>query len=391
MTLGAWQALEQADCIIGAPRLVEGLPPQLTGQRVALIDPGQIVETIKQNNWQAICLAFSGDTGFYSGARRLLPLLDFCPVQVLPGIASPQYFAAKLGLPWQSFHLVSAHGNHGDGLDPAAQVRNHSQTFFLTGGTWSAQSLCAALVEGGMGQAQVTVGENLSYPGERIVTGSAQELAGQVFDSLSVVLVSRQPDFARRCCVPGVEDEQFIRGSAPMTKCEVRTVSLAKLALEPHHCLWDVGAGTGSVGVEAALLCTHGQVHAVECQEDAFDLLLQNKAKFGVTNLFAHRGMAPQALEGLPKPHGVFIGGSKGNLLEILSAALARNPGVRVVVNAIALETLHLAMECFERLGFADVEVVQLAVSRAKNVGSYHMMMGQNPVYILSAWGPGHV
>lgn len=391
MTLGAWRALEQADCIIGARRLVDSLPPGLTACRLAEIREQAIVEHLRAHSeWRRVCIVMSGDTGFYSGARRLLPRLDFCEVQVLPGISSPQYLAARLGVPWQGFHLVSAHGRHGDELDPAAPVRTHGETFFLTGGEWTVQALCRALAEGGLGDALVTVGENLSYPEERIVTGRADELCAQAFAPLAVMLARRTPDFARAACVPGIDDGQFIRGKAPMTKSEVRTVSLGKLALEPADTLWDVGAGTGSVAVEAALLCRRGRVYAVECEEEAYGLLLENKAKFGVSNLFACRGMAPAALAGLPPPDAVFIGGSKGNVKAILQAALEKNPGVRVVVNAIALETLAQAVAALGELGFCRVDIAQVAVSRAKEVGAYHMMMGQNPVYIVSGEGNGH-
>lgn len=391
MTLEAWRALEQADCIIGARRLVEGLPQSLTECRLAEIREQPIADYLRRHQGlRSPCVVMSGDTGFYSGARRLLPLLSFCEVRVLPGISSPQYLASRLGIPWQGFHLVSAHGLHSAALDPAAHVRNHEQTFFLTGGQWTVRELCRALVEGGLGEARVTVGENLSYENERIVAGRADELCAGEFAPLAVMLVCREPDFAREACVAGIDDEQFIRGKAPMTKSEVRAVSLGKLALRPGDTLWDVGAGTGSVSVEAALLCRRGRVYAVECEEEAFGLLLENKAKFGVSNLFARRGLAPQALEDLPPPDALFIGGSKGNLMAILRAALAKNPCVRVVINAIALETLAQAVSALGELDFRHVDIAQIAVSRAKAVGPYHMMMGQNPVYVISGEGNGH-
>ena len=150
-----------------------------------------------------------------------------------------------------------------------------------------------------------------------------------------------------------------------------------------------VGAGTGSVSVEAALLTRRGRVYAVECQKEAWELLQENKKKFRVGNLFPVLGMAPEALKGLPPPDGIFVGGSKGNLRAVLQAALDQNPAVRAAVNAISLETLHQAMKAMEDLGFLEVEIVQVAVSRAKILGDYHMMAALNPVYIVSGRGPG--
>lgn len=389
MTLEARQALEQADCILGARRLLESLPEGLSARRVAEIRPQALAGYLKGHpELQRPCVAMSGDVGFYSGAKKLLPLLDFCPVRVLPGLSSPQYLAARLGIPWQDFQLVSAHGA-GEELDPAALARNREQTFFLTGGYWTAEKICRALAEGGLAEADVAAGENLSYPSERLRQGTAEQMQGWQFEPLTVLLVRRPPDFERRSRAAGIPDDQFLRGKAPMTKQEVRAVSLAKLAPEPADVIWDVGAGTGSVSVEAALLARQGRVYAVECQKEAWELLQENKKKFRVGNLFPVLGMAPEALKGLPPPDGIFVGGSKGNLRAVLQAALDQNPTVRATVNAISLETLHQAMKAMEDLGFREVEIVQVAVSRAKILGDYHMMTALNPVYIVSGRGPG--
>lgn len=389
MTLEARQALEQADCVLGARRLLESLPDWVTPRRRAEIRPQALADYLREHPaLQRPCVVMSGDTGFYSGAKKLLPLLDFCPVRVLPGLSSPQYLAARLAVPWQDFQLISAHGM-GEELDPAAPVRNREETFFLTGGYWTPEKICQALTEGGLGDAWAAVGENLSYPEERIYQGTAEQMQSRRFAPLSVLLIRRPPDFARQSRAAGIPDDQFLRGKAPMTKQEVRAVSLAKLAPRPADVLWDVGAGTGSVSVEAALLARLGRVYAVECQREAWELMQENKKKFRTSNLFPVLGMAPEALAPLPPPDGVFVGGSKGNLTAILQAALDKNPAARAVVNAVTLETLRQAMEAMEELGFCDVEIAQIAVSRAKALGNYHMMTALNPVFIVSGRGPG--
>ena len=172
-----------------------------------------------------------------------------------------------------------------------------------------------------------------------------------------------------------------------MTKCEVRSISLSKLRLTCDAVVWDVGAGTGSVSVEAALQAADGEVYAIEKKEEAVKLLKENKRKFGADNLTVVQGFAPEALLELPVPSHAFIGGSSGNLKEILEILLARNPGVRIVINAIALETVAEAVECLKTLPVCDTDIVSVSVGKAKEVGSYHMMMGQNPVYIISCTG----
>ena len=169
-----------------------------------------------------------------------------------------------------------------------------------------------------------------------------------------------------------------------MTKSEVRAVSVSKLRLTENAVVWDVGAGTGSVSVEAALLCPAGHVYAVECREDAAALIGRNARKFALRNLSVVRGMAPEALAELPAPTHVFIGGSSGNLRSIVEAALEKNPGVRIVVNAIALESVGEIAATMDALDFGNGEIVQLSLARSRRVGRYNMMIGLNPIWIAA-------
>ena len=185
--------------------------------------------------------------------------------------------------------------------------------------------------------------------------------------------------------VPGIPDEKFIRGEVPMTKEEIRVVSLAKLALERHHVLYDVGAGTGSVTVEAALLIPEGQVFAIEEKASARDLILRNAAQFSLENVKLVSGKAPCCLEGLPAPDRVFIGGSGGQLQAIIEILEKRLPeGGRIVINAVTLETAYQAVNLMEENGFT-VDAVSLSLSRMKKAGRVHMWQALNPVTIV--WG----
>lgn len=161
-----------------------------------------------------------------------------------------------------------------------------------------------------------------------------------------------------------------------------QTAALAKLAVAPTDTLWDVGAGTGSVSVEMALAAPMGQVYAVECDADACALVRQNQAKFAASNLTLIAGKAPEALQNLPAPDAVFIGGSKGNMQAIVDAALAANPQTRLCIAAIALETLQQSIAAMAAHGLA-AQVTQIAVSRSKAAGSLHLMMANNPVFLI--------
>ena len=170
-----------------------------------------------------------------------------------------------------------------------------------------------------------------------------------------------------------------------MTKQEVRAAILAKLAVRPEETVWDVGAGTGSLSVELALAARRGRTYAVEYKDEACALIEDNRRRFGAWNLRLVRGRAPEALTELPAPDAVFVGGSEGRLAEIVKAALSKNPDVRLCVSAIALETLSAALEVFAALGM-EAEVTQIAVSRAKPGGRLHLLLANNPVFLVTAW-----
>lgn len=180
-----------------------------------------------------------------------------------------------------------------------------------------------------------------------------------------------------------MRDEWFIRGDVPMTKSEVRAVSVSKLELPCDGVLYDVGAGTGSVAIEASRLLTEGRVYAVERNPEALSLIAENRARFQADNVTVVCGEAPKALEGLERPSHVFLGGSGGQMEKILKEILERNPAVRIVANVIALESLCEILNLAGRYGL-ETEVVSVQVARARKTGAYHLMQGQNPVYVIA-------
>ena len=191
-----------------------------------------------------------------------------------------------------------------------------------------------------------------------------------------------------------MKDELFTRGSLPMTKSEVRAVSLSKLELVPGAVFWDVGAGTGSVSVEAArLLCQaggEGQIYAVEREPEGIRLIQENKEKLAAGFLGFHviEGEAPGCLNGLPSPSHVFIGGSGGALRQIVEVVLEKNERARIVANVAALETLAQCMEIMEAIRFKEQEIVQVAAARVERMGRYHLQKAMNPVFVVTMQFP---
>ena len=381
MTLAAQAAVAESPVLIGAARLLAGYGGKIC---LPLVAAEEIAAAIRVQDRGPVAVLLSGDVGFYSGAKNLYPLLTDCQVEVIPGISSLVYFCARLRTPWQDVRLVSAHGRS---HNAPGEIQSHRRTFVLTGGSYRAEDLCADLCAWGMGDVRITVGERLSYPDEAITAGAARELAGRKFDSLSVVLAENDAPVCRTWSAPGLPDDRFLRDRVPMTKEEVRTLALSKLRLEPWHTLWDVGAGTGSVSVEGALALPAGRVFAVERKAEAAALLRLNREQFGLTNLHLVEGAAPEALRELPAPDRVFLGGTAGEMEAILRLALEKNPAARFVATAVTLETVAELLRCFAALGLGDVDMVQIAATRTRRAGGYHLMDAQNPVWIASGEG----
>lgn len=385
MTVQGKQAVEKADLIIGAKRMADAVCKD--GQDVVYeYRSEEISRYIREHPWyETIVIVLSGDVGFYSGAKKLLAALENeAEVEVICGISSVVYFMSKIGLSWDDAKLVSSHGCTQNLI---SLIRYNQKVFSIMGTEEGISNLAEKLVYYGMGDTILYVGENLSYENEKIFSAKASELTDYEASALSVVC-TWNPDAVSRMETHGLEDACFIRGKAPMTKSEVRTVSLAKLKLQKNSICYDVGAGTGSVSVEMALRAYQGSVYAVEKKEEAVMLLEENKWKFAVDNLTVINGLAPSALCGLPDPTHAFIGGSSGNLREILMLLVSKNEEVRIVINCITLETVTEALKALRDFEFEETEIIQLGVSRAKELGRYHMMMGENPIYIITCQYP---
>lgn len=380
-------AIRRADCLIGARRMLDAVagPQQLTIDAIA---PETIASHIAQHpECGVFCVVMSGDTGFYSGTKKLLPLLKACRVRVLPGLSSMSYLCARLGVSYEDAVPVSLHGRD---LDIAREVRRRRKVFTLVGGDGGMQALCERLTQAGLGHVRIAVGERLSYPDEAITRGTAQELRSHTFDKLSAALIEN--DTPGEIVTPGLPDEAFLRNLepgklVPMTKSEVRSICLSKLRLTPNAVCWDVGAGTGSVSIEMARLCADGTVYAIEKSERALALLEQNKEAFSASNMQIIPGSAPEVCRDLPAPTHAFLGGTSGSVRDILALLLEKNPHVCIVATAVTLESVSALSACME--DFEAAECVSVQVSKAAALGQYHLMQAQNPVYIFTLQNGG--
>lgn len=402
LTAEVKEAIGQADCLIGAKRLLESLPEgsNLHAEKKNFYLPGDIYpylrEFAKKNEPKTsrAVILFSGDTGFYSGAKKMWELFPewkesmyqegvFASLQCCPGISSISYLSARCGISWQDAKIISLHGKREHIAWLPELLAKEKKVFCLTSGREDLREMAKVLLAAGMEQVKITAGYQLSYPEEEIVTVTPEQcdqLKGEGLYTCILQNETAEPP----CLTPGLSDAAFIRGKVPMTKEEVREISLCKLGLHARDVLYDIGSGTGSIAVEAARLDETIQVYAIERKAEAIELIRENCNKFHLATVSIVAGEAPEACRDLPVPTHAFIGGSGGNLREILDLLYEKNKKMRVVANAITLETIGELTALLDEFQVTDAEIVQVSVSRAKKAGRYHLMQAENPVYICS-------
>lgn len=398
-------AIRDADVLLGAERMIAPYQPRL--EKRAYYRTDQILPYLKQlqekeipENRRVVVL-FSGDTGFYSGCQKLFWALQEeikadrlkASLSIMPGTSSVSYLASCIGESYQDAAILSIHGKVVENL--AEQLAGNRKTFLLTSGASDVRRLGEILLQAGMSDCQVIAGYQLSYPEQRILYLTPKECLAVEGEGLYTCMImnpaadcdkeqkmtpAREPEYL----VHGMPDGEFIREKVPMTKEEVREVSICKLKLKDHAVVYDVGSGTGSIAVEIARLSDSVQVYALERKPEAVSLIHKNKEKFGLSNITVIETEVPQGLEELPAPTHAFIGGSGGQMKEILAALYEKNPAMRVVINAITMETICEIRQALAVFPVAGDEVVQMQVSRAKKAGPYHLMQAENPVWICS-------
>ncbi len=382
LTLSAKQRIDDSDLIVGAKRMVESVA--LGKDILEEYRSDEIIDYLEKHpNYRNISVLMSGDIGFYSGAKKLLEKIDrhTYEIHTEPGISSAVYLCSKIGTSWQDVYMTSAHGRESNlvGLS-----RIYGKVFTLLSEEESVHEMARLFIDYGM-DVRITIGQDFGYETEKVFTGTPSEVLGQSFGKLCVALI--QNDSPVRSNPISIPDEEFTRGDAPMTKSEVRALSVAKLKIDDDSVIYDIGAGTGSVSIEMALCAVNGMVYAIEKEDPAADLIEINKKKFKTPNLKVIRGLAPEALADLPRPTHAFIGGSSGNLKDIVSCLLEKNPEIRIVINSVTIETLEETTQVIKEFDLVEEEMTCVNISKARKLGRYHLMTAQNPVYIAVVRG----
>ena len=400
MTKETREAIRDADLLLGAERMIAGYQPRIAKKPYYLAS--QILSYIKEltsedieHKIRKIVILFSGDSGFYSGCQKMHQALKQeiengnikASLRVMPGISSISYLAACLGESYQDAAITSIHGKTAIDSRWKAEilhkVKSNQKTFLLLSGVKDVKALGELLSQSGLEECDIYLGYRLSYPEQKIekLTPEACQMVEE--DGLYTCLI-KSPHPKKERLTHGISDAAFIRDAVPMTKEEVREVSICKLHLSEDAVVYDVGSGSGSVAVEMAGISDRIQVYAIERKPEAVALMQKNKEKFQAHNMTIVEAYAPEGLTELPLATHAFLGGSGGKMQEILEALYQKNPQMRVVINAVTLETICEIKEVLSHFEVTDESIVQMQVSRSRKAGGYHLMQAENPVWICA-------
>jgi precorrin-6Y C5,15-methyltransferase (decarboxylating) len=391
--------------VIGARRTLALLESRIQpeAERRAIGGLAAVAEDIRQAQTagkRCVVLA-TGDPLCHGIAGYLGMQLCLDAIEVLPNLSTIQLACARVGLVWQDLKIESVHAKDagewpGPGAEPshglyalAQSLRRQARLAVLTSPDNTPDRIARMMqAEGLADDFQIAVAERLLQPDERIVTGlSIADAAQARFADPNVVLLWRQSARALpvRFGLPDASYEQRHPDKGLITKLEVRAVSLARLQLREDSIVWDIGAGSGAVGLEAARLCPAGHVYAIEKNDDDVAIAGRNRATLGVGNHTLVHAKAPQAMDGWADPDAVFIGGSGGELAELIALCLRRlRPGGQLVMNFVTIENLGTATTTLTGLG-ADWDVVMLQAARSKPILHMHRLAAENPVWVVCA------
>ncbi len=381
--------LAEANLVCGGARHLAALPPGPAERFVITKDLDGLVQRIaaaRAAGRRVVVLA-SGDPLFYGVGAYLIERLGREAVRVHPHVSAVQLAFARLGVPWHDAAVLSAHERPLERILGRAMA-SHTVAV-LTDAVNTPAAVARALLEGGMEDADAAVCEHLGGPRERVVRAPLTAIAEQTFAPLNVLVVLRQPSAVRwgRPLV-GQPESAYAHTRGLITKAEVRAVSLGRLGLERAEVVWDVGAGSGAVAIEAASLRLDALVYAVERDAEQYRLLLANVRRYTAGNVRPVFGAAPAALAALPDPDSAFIGGTGGQLVAVLETVGARlRPGGLLVLNLVLLEHLHETLAWLRARGW-PTELTQVAVARGTPTGDGARLAALNPVFVLAARRP---
>lgn len=332
---------------------------------------------------EKIAVVVSGDPLMYSFCNIIIKKYPDMDIKIIPGVSSLQILGCLFGITMENSVILSIHGRACSKGKIAYTVSQNSEVFFLCSKDSGVKKIAQALDEYNVRNCEIFIGENLTYENQKLTRGKPEDFLEYENNSLCCVII-RNPYPVKYFPPALLPDTAFLRNSSPMTKEEIRAVIISKLRLRPDSIVWDIGAGTGSISVECARFCPFGSVYAVEYKNTALEILKKNKEYFSLENLEIYEGRAKMVMDCLPSPDCIFIGGSGKEFNDILDKIKKSDKNIRFVMSAVTLETQGEAYSLLKDM--PDFNVIQVSVSRAKQIGDYNILNSNHPVVIYSCY-----
>lgn len=371
--------IEESEVLVGGERVLAFFPDYQGEKIVVKGSLAALAEQLEQEIRPTIVLA-SGDPLFFGIGGYLTSKMN---IEVYPYVSSIQLAFARMGEAWQDAYVVSVHGRSMKGL--AQRIDGRVKVALLTDAENSPRRIAEYLLSFGMTEYRVFVAENLQGEDERVGWYELEDMLSIEFSPLNVVILKKVA--ASPSWTLGIEDEEFSQRKPDkglITKKEIRVLSLYALKLQKNSTVWDVGTCTGSMAIEAAKLAPEGQIFAIEKNEADLENCFQNQRKFRA-DLTAIHGKAPVGLETFPDPDAIFIGGTGGEMVELIQTCCQRlKAGGRIVLNAATIENLYRANEAFAQMSF-QTSITHAQISRSKPILHMNRFVPLNPIYIITA------
>ncbi len=395
MTAQARRLLEAADLLLGPESCAALLPAPLAARLQASVSLEELIERIEAAKSQQIVVLASGDPLFYGTARHVCAKLGKDRFEVVPHVSSMQLAFARVKESWEDAFLANLSGQSIERV--IDRIRSSETVGLFTSEQWPPSAVARTLLEEGISYFGAYVCENLGSPDERVTQGSLADIAAETFGPLNVMILVRK---ARTADAPGQvgtrlfgnPDESFLQSRPKrglLTPAEVRSLALAELGLRPDSIIWDVGAGSGSVSLEAAQLARNGMVYAIEMDPDDHRLILANAERFGVKNLQAVLGCAPEAWANLPDPDAIYVGGSGRDVAMLVEKAWGRlRVGGRLVTACNSIENLA-AVHSLLRAHSGDASYWLVTIARGIEQMDRIRFESLNPSFLIAATKPG--
>ncbi len=392
LSVAAQQLIRDAELLIGAERALKAIP---SGQAQRLEMGGDldaVVARIAAAPTQRIVMLATGDPLFYGTARYLTDRLGKERFEVVPHVSSMQLAFARVKETWDEAYLTNLASQSLDHV--VEKIRVAEKVGLFTSESASPATLAQALLDRHIDYFTAYVCENLGSPDERVTQGDLSEIASQHFGPLNVMILVRKPDVPDRPTsmvgtrLFGNPDEAFLQSQPKrglLTRSEVRAIALAEMDIGPSSIVWDIGAGSGSVAIEAARLACNGKVFAIEMDPADHGLMIANAERFAVSNLIPVLGQAPEAWESLPDPNAVFVGGTGRQISRLVELAFARlRPQGHLIASVSSIENLHAVQQTIQRVA-GDASVWMISIARGVQQMDRMTFEAMHPTFLVGA------